>query len=267
MMKYLALCLFCKDENAYLPEWLNYHLALGVDHVLIYDNNSAVPVAQAVGDYVRSGRVTVLSWAETTQGRQCRAYARCLADFGRDYRWIGFTDTDEFIVPKITTHLPTFLSAYEGYGGLALFWLCFGSNRHVRRPPGGVIRSFTRRSRPEFHANDHVKTIVNPAQALLVAPGDPHSFRYRDGFGAVDEHGVSVPGARRRPHTSDLIQLNHYVLRSRDEFDDKRRRGGGNSTWSRSEAFFQDYDSQCNAVEDIEILRIADLLCLGAGPV
>jgi hypothetical protein len=264
-MKYLALCLFCKDENAYLPEWLDYHLALGVDHVLIYDNNSAVPVTDAVRHYSEAGWVTVLPWGETTQGRQCRAYARCLAAYGRDYRWIGFTDTDEFIVPKAATHLPTFLSAYEGYGGLALFWLCFGSNRHVRRPPGGVIRSFTRRSRPEFHANDHVKTIVDPTRALPIPTGDPHSFRYRDGFGAVDEHGAIVTGARRRPHTSDLIQLNHYVLRSREEFDEKRRRGGGNSTWSRSDAFFNEYDSECNVVEDARILRISDLLALGIG--
>src|SRR4051812_7704217 len=107
-MKYLALCLFCKDENAYLAEWLDYHLALGVDHVLIYDNNSRVPVADTVKAYVDAGRVTVLPWAETSQGRQCRAYARCLAEFGRAFAWIGFTDTDEFIVPKVTTRLPEF---------------------------------------------------------------------------------------------------------------------------------------------------------------
>ena len=36
----LAIVAIVKDEAHYLKEWLDYHLAAGVDHFFIYDNDS-----------------------------------------------------------------------------------------------------------------------------------------------------------------------------------------------------------------------------------
>ena len=39
-MRYLSLCLITKDEHLYLPEWLDWHRKLGVEHFYIYDNGT-----------------------------------------------------------------------------------------------------------------------------------------------------------------------------------------------------------------------------------
>lgn len=44
-MKYCAVCLVSKDENYYIWEWAEYHLRIGFDALLIYENGSASPLA------------------------------------------------------------------------------------------------------------------------------------------------------------------------------------------------------------------------------
>jgi cellulose synthase/poly-beta-1,6-N-acetylglucosamine synthase-like glycosyltransferase len=155
-MGYLALCLFCKDENVYLEEWLTYHIALGVDHVYIIDNNSTIPLAETVKNWLRLGRVTVLCNQETTQGRQCRAYAAVLKEYGSRFQWICFIDVDEFLVPKTGTNMAAFLKDYETFGGLGVFWNCFGSRGHKVRQPS-VINAFTKRAPDDWSSNNHIK--------------------------------------------------------------------------------------------------------------
>lgn len=34
----LAICAIARLENAYINEWVEWHLKLGVDHIYVYDN-------------------------------------------------------------------------------------------------------------------------------------------------------------------------------------------------------------------------------------
>jgi hypothetical protein len=257
--RYLALCLFIKDENEYLAEWLDYHLLLGVQHFFIYDNNSRRPIRNTVAKYIRRGLVTVQAYTDTSAGRQCRAYAECLRDHGRAFVWIGFIDTDEFIVPTNGQMLTQFLRRYEHYGALGIFWLCFGSNGLVKKPRRAVLRSFIRRSRETFDSNDHVKCIVNTRFAVPEPGADPHQFNFAPGYFAVDENENPILGPRRRPRTSQHIRINHYILRSRLDFETKMKRGGGNSSPDRKQyagTYWDKHESACNAVEDRAILEV-----------
>ena len=51
-----------KDEARFLPEWLAHHVTLGVEHVVVYDNNSTDDLASAVAPFVGRGLVTVVDW-------------------------------------------------------------------------------------------------------------------------------------------------------------------------------------------------------------
>lgn len=83
------------------------------------------------------------------------------------HRWLGFIDTDEFVVlhdgtgngstaAAVGSAGPTgagnaadckpdirhLLMEYEGFGALALNWVMFGSNGHLQRPRGGVLINY-----------------------------------------------------------------------------------------------------------------------------
>ena len=55
---YAAACAMVKDEPD-LREWAAYHLAVGFEHLLIYDNESRIPVSVVLGDFIAAGFVTV----------------------------------------------------------------------------------------------------------------------------------------------------------------------------------------------------------------
>ena len=137
-------------------------------------------------------------------------------------------DVDEFIVPEAkNTSIPDVLKNYEQYGGLALNWLRFGTSGFNRRPPGGVLESYTKCS-----LNNHVKTIANLAYTVGPQP-NTHSFIYSAGTGssgkqvqpyAVNVHGKKVERWLSDPPTSGVMVVRHYMMKSREDFEKKLRR-------------------------------------------
>lgn len=53
----VAVCLRTKDYARFLPEWLAFHYAVGVDEVSIYDDESADNTTAALQPFVEAGFV------------------------------------------------------------------------------------------------------------------------------------------------------------------------------------------------------------------
>ncbi|MCX6059048.1 MAG: glycosyltransferase family 92 protein [Chloroflexi bacterium] len=228
-MDYLSLCLICKDENDYLSEWLDYHILMGVDRFYIYDNESQVSLRESLKEYIERGWVVVVDIPG--KAMQLYAYDHCLQTFGANTFWLGFIDTDEFLVPKITQDLKEFLKAYEAYGGLAVSSLFFGSNAHIIRPAAGQIASYTRCTQSTIGEYEVIKSIVQPGMVLM--PNSPHDFIYKENAWCVNEGFLRVDFQRFPKHT-EKIQLNHYFCRSEQEIDLKLRRGNSQAVvWPR----------------------------------
>jgi tetratricopeptide (TPR) repeat protein len=219
-MDYLSLCLICKDEHDYLAEWLDYHILMGVDRFYIYDNESRVSLSASLKNYIERGWVVLIDIPG--KAMQLHAYDHCLQTFGPGTIWLGFIDTDEFLVSKTTSGLKELLQDYQAYGGLAVSSLFFGSNGHKTRPAAGQIAAYTRRTHETFQGNLLVKSIVQPAKVLL--PASPHDFAYRENSYCVNEDRQLVDGMKAPIHTAK-IQLNHYFCRSQSEIDLKLQRG------------------------------------------
>jgi len=253
----VAICCIVKDEHYYLPEWIEYHLKIGVSRFYMYDNESKIPVATTLSDYIDKGIVKL----ELISGRamQKMAYEHCLANYGRECQWIAFIDADEFIVPKtITGNLPEFLSAFEKFGGIGLSWLLFGSNGHLEKPKSTQTQSYTKRTLKTHVMNDHIKTIVQPKYVKKV-PLDPHHFIFKKGKYCVNENFERLTGPRNT-HTSNKIQLNHYYLRSLEDYKEKLERGRADNGLFRSLGDFYDLDREANLITDENIIELKMLL-------
>ncbi|SDF87844.1 Glycosyltransferase family 92 [Dyadobacter soli] len=253
---YLSVCCIVKDENDYLPEWLDYHRKIGAGHCYIYDNGSKTPVKELIDALGYAGFVTVTRIPG--QNMHVKAYQHCLDNFGYKSRWIAFIDMDEFIVPKNeSANLPEFLEKYENYGGLGLSWLIFGSNNHISKPAGSQLQNFTRRSEISFPPNRHIKSIVQPRHVRSAYKS--HCFKFKPGFSCVNEHFVPIEEAVADVSV-DTIQLNHYYCRSLEEYHQKMERGISDTKRKRKLEEFHNHDNESNAVEDTTILRILEKL-------
>src|SRR4030042_5031022 len=80
-----------RDENEYLDEWVRYHLGIGFDHIVIYDNKSIVPVRNRWG----KSKVTVIKDNREFEGS---AEDNCHNDTIRNFDayWVARIDIDEF---------------------------------------------------------------------------------------------------------------------------------------------------------------------------
>ena len=95
----IILTLLVRDEIDIVESCLEYHLAEGIDHIIVTDNGSCDGTAEVLRDYCARGTVTVLNEppADFSQHRWVTRMARmAYTEFGAD--WVINADADEAFV-------------------------------------------------------------------------------------------------------------------------------------------------------------------------
>jgi len=252
-MNYLSLCAIVKNEDeSYLREWLQYHHEIGFEHIFLYDNESRDPVEGTLSDISSERWLDIFRMPGA--GVQLHAYTHCLHFFGRNSRWIGFIDLDEFIVPKTTSDVRLLLEDYEPYPALGINWLCFGSSGFDKKPGSSQVQHFIKRTPPSFPDNRHIKSIVQPERTI--SPLSPHHFLYTNNASCVNEHYQPVEGPFSE-HSTDRAQINHYFVRSKEQFRKKISRGRATGYPKRKEDQFYRFDNAA-VISDTTILDLWD---------
>lgn len=236
---YLAVCAIAKNEGPYFKEWIEWHRSMGVEKFYIYDNESTDCTREVLAPYIESGLVVYRDFPGYR--RQLAAYDDCLANYRFDARWIAFIDLDEFIVPVRDKNIPEFLKRFEDSPAVEINWLIYGSGGAVKKSSAPVMERFKRHSRPEHPLNRHVKSIVNPRRVFSMI-GCHEAARISGS--AADSHGEPiVKNFRDREPQQDVIRINHYAVRSREEFVEKQMRGRASGTKRTVETeYFDRYD-------------------------
>lgn len=242
---YLAVCAIAKDEGPYFKEWIEWHRSRGVDKFYIYDNESTDCTRAVLEEYVREGLVEYIPFPGYR--RQLAAYDDCLRRHRFDARWIAFIDLDEFIVPVKDRTIPEFLRRFETFPAVEINWLVYGSGGAKKRLPGTMMERFRRHSQPSHVLNRHVKSIVNPRRVFNMI--GCHEAARISGC-AADSHGNPIKkNFREREPQQDVIRINHYAVRSYEEFLEKQARGRASGTNRNVPSrYFKVYD--LNDIED-----------------
>ena len=236
---YLAVCAIAKDEGPYFREWIEWHRKKGVDKFYIYDNGSTDGTREILEPYIATGIVEYIHFPGHRM--QLAAYDDCFLRHRFDTRWIAFIDLDEFIVPLEDGSIPDFLRRHEDAPVVEINWLIFGSGGAERKTPEPVMERFRRHSRPEHPLNRHVKSIVNPRRIYGMI--GCHEAARINGK-AIDSHGNPVRrNFKEREPLQDIIRINHYAVKSKEEFIEKQNRGRASGTQKTvPDEYFNRYD-------------------------
>jgi len=242
---HLAVCAIAKNEGLYFKEWIEWHRRMGVEKFYIYDNESTDSTKEVLTPYIESGLVEY-RWFPGYR-RQLAAYDDCLANYRFDARWIAIIDLDEFIVPVKDKTIPEFLSRFEDASVVEINWLVYGSGGAREKAPGGVMERFRHHSLPSHILNRHVKSIINPRRVFSVI--GCHEVARISGY-AYDSHGQRIKkNFRDREPQQDVIRINHYAVKSYEEFLEKQNRGRASGKKRTVEVeYFYSYD--LNDIED-----------------
>jgi hypothetical protein len=243
-----------RNEAPYLREWIEFHRIVGVDHFFLYNNYSDDSFIEVLRKFDPSLVTPLNCPVSMGTGGLVAAFQNCLDNFGVSSRWIAFIDLDEFLFPPTHRDLRETLAEYEAFPGVVANWQIYGSSYHERRPHGLVTENFTMRAETQWIRNARIKSIVDPSRAVTATSA--HDFTYRDDALAVTENFEPLrviepadaasrieatavrdsgdldlntdPYAVRQFSTTSVsvnkLRINHYVVKSREEFEDKVQR-------------------------------------------
>lgn len=218
---YLGICAIAKNEAESFKEWIDWHISIGVEKFYIYDNESTDNTKDILTPYIEKGIVEYHYFPGVK--KQLEAYDDCFKLHRTDTRWIAFIDLDEFIMPLKDSCLTEYLHRFEDYSAVEINWLIYGSSGQKEKTPGGVMQRFKCHSQPGHFLNRHVKSIVNPRRVCNMIGA--HEAARISGK-AVNSNGEEITdNFKHREPVQDAIRINHYAVKSFEEFVEKQSRG------------------------------------------
>lgn len=212
-----VICSIVRDGEAYIDEWVDYHLAIGFHEIHVYDNSEANEMRQWGEE--RGQNVIVKHWPGTDTQRD--AYADCARVNARQgrARWLAFIDIDEFLVLKKHANVIDFLEQHCETGALSVNWFIFGPNgRRVYQPLPVTLRFVYRQA----GTNQHVKSFVN----IQDLPLNRSEFKVTAHFPTLlkpgkqqqDTNGATFYGPFNPGGPTDVAVIHHYLTKSIKEY-------------------------------------------------
>ena len=170
-----------KFENNYIREWVEYHKGIGINKIILCDNNpiNGENLSEPIKDYVDSNFVEIDESFRGESLKQVYCYQKHYKNNKMKYDWISFNDIDEFIFLENGsnyTNIQQFLDEpiFNDTDNIILTWKYYDDNDLLDVENGNysVLKRFTR-------------------HAPLENEGDPNSLSKAIYKGKV-ERGYSV---------------------------------------------------------------------------
>jgi Glycosyl transferase family 2 len=231
-----------RNEKPYILEWLAHHRLLGVERFFVADNDSNDGTSELLRSLADCGFLSFHRFPSPAGATpQLPAYRMLLREHGHEVDWMAFIDADEFIWPMGEERsLPAFLDAmarrHPDMGALVLNWASFGSGGQLHHMPGLVVERFTWHAEPEHFIHSPIKTVLRPRDFVdfscchnaLLKPGRLHLHTNGEPR-QPDPDYADIPQKRfiRSARTCwEGFRVNHYVVKSYQEFDQRKRTKG-----------------------------------------
>ena len=207
--------IFCNEAD-YLKEWIEFHLMVGVDRLLLYDNNSSDNFLPILRPYIDCERAVLMPWATFLKDASAQrlAYAHAVCNCPRTVRWLVFIDIDEFLFSETNDNIKPIFTEFGDFAAINIPRFEFGPNGHKQKPPGLVIENYTRVGKRNLESGSSLnsKAAIEPQLAT-----------------EIGTHKCIVDGATLMVEPlksgSFKLRINHYFSKSESEFQNKMRRG------------------------------------------
>lgn len=243
-----VVCSTMKNEGPYLLEWIAHYRNLGFDDFVLFSNDCTDGTNLILN---RLDAMGIVHHFDNPIGHrmdpQRRAYSRAnQMDVVRDASWVLIADADEFLnVHAGAGTVDDLIAACpEEAEAISVNWRLFGSAGHRHMMPEPVTRRFTRACNvvePENGLIWGFKTLFRPASFDYFGVHRPRfekkveihdrQVMWVNASGQFIGEQYMRKGWRSNKDivSYEFAQMNHYAIKSREEFLLKRLRGTANS--------------------------------------
>jgi len=247
--RHIYLCCIAKNEDHYIQEWIDYHLKLGFEKILIFANNWKYENDQE--------NVEVFPMPGASQ--QSYSYNYFLRRFRKKFWWVAFYDVDEFLVLHKHRNMEELLLEYDDVQAIGINWARFGSNGHEKVIDGNynVLERFTKRATEadqEKHEDTAIKVMMRYTNYNKIdlhnCLGVTHTLSRKE-INSPKEKFDSKARPRNKPIEWNVAQLNHYYIKSYEEaVNIKIARGTADGGENKPLTRLKQIDKYSNTVDD-----------------
>jgi hypothetical protein len=226
----VALVCIAKNEENYIGEWVNYHTKLGFDKIFIYENDWDCNLISE----------NIVKIKINGPRQQIPAYNHFINTYKNEYDWVAFFDVDEFLVLKKHNNIKEFINDYRDESAIGVNWVFFGDNNQKEINEYSVISRFTKR---QLQPNEHIKSLVNLKNVRTM-------YVHNHVGPCVDTNRKRIDNTPFNPNGPiDVAQINHYFVKTKEEFIKKINRGRADTGTYRDGSDFEKYN--LNETEDL----------------
>ena len=96
---WILLVAIVKLENDYIREWVEYYKSIGINKIVICDNNNigGEKIEEPIQDYIKSNFIIIGKFYVGKGYLQMNCYQNNYRKYYKEYDWVTFNDIDEFI--------------------------------------------------------------------------------------------------------------------------------------------------------------------------
>lgn len=236
----ILLCCILKLENNYIEEFVRHYKNLGVDKIVIYDNNDIdgehIEDISYINEQIFNNYIDVYK----IPGEVCvqmKCYNECYEKYSSDYDWLLFFDIDEFLMLDDNLKLKSVLSSntYKNYDMIHITWKCFDDNDIIYN--NGDYRLVERFTRPLYvskknnYRDKEIKSIIRGKLNNIKFTTNPHTIKNRvlKCCNVLGEQKNSTSQISKTP-IYKIMWLNHYICKSLEEYCTIKLKRLGGST-------------------------------------
>ncbi len=236
-----------KNEGPYLLEWLAYHKSIGVTDFCIFSNDCTDGTNLILN---RLDQMGVIRHFDNPQGPRMDPQRSAYSRANRDAQvaasdWVLIVDADEYLNVHVGDRtIPALIRACGDPDAISINWRLMGSCGHKHFSADPITARFTRGSSFDNPENGLVwgfKTLFRPAKFDYFGVHRPKFNKKREltpdmvtwTNGSGQPMGPKVLKTGWRSGHGNIgyafAQVNHYAIKSREDFLLKRLRGTANS--------------------------------------
>ncbi|XP_072049312.1 uncharacterized protein [Amphiura filiformis] len=204
--QFLSICTMVRSVDDFIPDWLDFHRYVGVEHVYIYDNEhpDATTLPKTLKEYTEDGYVTIIPWHHSTSPMKTYLEVQiahendCIWRHKHDVDWMIKIDVDEYVQPMDPkrTKIPDYLRDpwFRHLSAIRMSNWFFGHPKSIK-PKGPTIihRNMWRSKEPTMQNTGHDKNILRPINV--------HYFKI---------HNVKMGSDTLSADPYDELRLVHY---------------------------------------------------------
>ena len=223
----ICICTLGKNENKYAREFVEFYQNIGIDKIILYDNNEldGEKFEDVISDYINSGFVEIKDY-RGKNAIQIKSVNNCVNKYRKQYDWFFVIDMDEFIHLK-ENNIKEFLSLgrFNNCNVIHFNWRYHTDGNQIYYRNESLFKRF-----PDIYYRnpEGVKSIMRrPKKHIYIF--NHHVLRYNDNCCLANgstilstdfKNGILI----QNPDMNDYY-IDHFYTKTAEEFLEKKNKG------------------------------------------